>query len=146
MGSTADDRLAMYEVIALHGHLSDAGSHERFDEVFTPDLVVDATALGPAPLPAQDPTRPHLDIYVAAGHRHGPDSPLAHHVTNIIVREDGDGARAWPKASPCTRTVPLPASPTRISSSAQVVSIDLRSRARRRRPRSRRAGPHGRGQ
>lgn len=97
MSLTADDRLAIHEVIALHGHLSDAGAYERFDEVFTPDLVVDATALGLAPLPAQDPSRPRLDMYIAAAHRHGPDGPLAHHVTNVIVREDGDGALAWSK-------------------------------------------------
>ncbi|MEU1013552.1 nuclear transport factor 2 family protein [Streptomyces sp. NPDC005890] len=43
------------------------------------------------------PSRPLLDMYIAAAHRHGSDGPLAHHVTNVIVREDGDGARAWSK-------------------------------------------------
>jgi hypothetical protein len=97
MGLTADDRLEIHEVIALHGHLSDAGTYERFDEVFTSDLVVDASDLGRAPLPAPDPGRPRLDMYVAASHRLGAAGPLAHHVTNIVVREDGDGARAWSK-------------------------------------------------
>ncbi|MFD4859753.1 nuclear transport factor 2 family protein [Streptomyces atratus] len=97
MSLTADDQLAIHEVIALHGHLSDAGTYERFDEVFTPDLVVDATALGLAPLPSPNPSRPRIDMYIAAAHRHGPHGPLAHHVTNVIVREDGDGPRAWSK-------------------------------------------------
>lgn len=97
MTAITDDRLAIHELIALHGHLCDAGAYERFDEVFTHALVVDATALGPAPLPAQDPSRPRLDTSIAAAHRHGPDGPLAHHVTNVIVREGGDGARAWSK-------------------------------------------------
>ncbi|MFJ4948043.1 nuclear transport factor 2 family protein [Streptomyces sp. NPDC088760] len=94
---TTDDRLEIHEVIALHGHLSDAGAYERFDEVFTCDLVIDAGDLGLAQLPARDPSRPLLDLYIAAAHRHGSDGPLAHHVTNVIVREDGDGARAWSK-------------------------------------------------
>ncbi|MGW4945080.1 nuclear transport factor 2 family protein [Actinoplanes sp. NPDC004185] len=97
MSLSADDRLEIHETIALHGHLSDAGAYERFDEVFTPDLVVDASDLGRAPLPASDPSRPRLDMYIAASHRLGAAGPLAHHVTNIVVREDGDGARAWSK-------------------------------------------------
>jgi hypothetical protein len=97
MSLTVDDRLEIHEVIALHGHLSDAGAYERFDEVFTADLVVDASDLGRAPLPAPDSSRPRLDMYIAASHRLGPAGPLAHHVTNVIVREDGDGARAWSK-------------------------------------------------
>ncbi|MEU8228380.1 nuclear transport factor 2 family protein [Actinoplanes sp. NPDC048967] len=97
MSLSADDRLEIHETIALHGHLSDAGAYERFDEVFTPDLVVDASDLGRAPLPAPDPSRPRLDMYVAASHRLGAAGPLAHHVTNTVVREDGDGARAWSK-------------------------------------------------
>jgi hypothetical protein len=84
-------------VIALHGHLCDAGTYERFDEVFTADLVVDATDLGRAPLPAPDPSRPRLDMSIAASHRRGAAGPLAHHVTNVIVRGDGDEARAWSK-------------------------------------------------
>lgn len=96
---TADDRAEIHEVIALHGHLCDAGSYDRFDEVFTPDLVVDAGDLGLGPLPAGDPSRSHLDAYIAAAHRRGPSRTLAVHVTNVMVRQDGDGAaRAWSKA------------------------------------------------
>ncbi|MFF9085525.1 hypothetical protein ACF1BE_03695 [Streptomyces sp. NPDC014991] len=66
MSLTADDRLGIHEAIALHGHLSDAGAYERFDEVLTPDLVVDASDLGLPPLPAHAPSRPLLDMYIAA--------------------------------------------------------------------------------
>lgn len=97
MSLTADDRLEIHEVIALHGHLCDAGAFHRFGEVFAPDLEVDATDVGLAPLPAGDPSRPRLDTYIAAAQRHGRDRTLAMHVTNIIVRGDGDGARAWSK-------------------------------------------------
>jgi hypothetical protein len=95
MDLTPDDRLDIHEVIALHGHLADTGAYDRFDEVFTSDLVVDAADVGRAPLPAGDPRRPRLDAYIAAAHRIGPGSTLALHVTNTVVRSDGDGAQAW---------------------------------------------------
>ena len=97
MNLTADDRLQIHEVIALHGHLCDAGVHERFDLVFTPDLVVDTSSLGLASLQSDDPSRPRLDMYIAAAQRRGPGDILALHATNVIVREDGNGARAWSK-------------------------------------------------
>jgi hypothetical protein len=97
MSLTADDRVEIHEVLALHGHLCDAGAYERFYEVFTPDLEVDAGDLGRRPLPAGDTSRPRLDTYIAAARRIGPGETLALHASNIIVREDGDGARAWSK-------------------------------------------------
>ena len=96
MSLTVDDRLEIHEVIALHGHLCDAGTYARFGEVFTSDFEVDAGELGLAPLPT-DPSRPRLDTYIAAAHRRGPGGTLALHVTNTIVCEDGDNARAWSK-------------------------------------------------
>jgi len=65
--------------------------------VCTPDLEVDVSDLGLAPLQADDPSRVRLDMYIAAARRRGPGSVLALHVTNVMVREDGDGARAWSK-------------------------------------------------
>ncbi|MDT7746007.1 MAG: hypothetical protein QOE59_5085 [Actinomycetota bacterium] len=98
MDLTADDRLEIHEVIALHGHLTDAGAYDRFGEVFTPDLEIDAGDVGRAPLRTGDPERPRLEAYIAAAHRIGPGSTLSLHVTNIVVRADGDGARAWSKS------------------------------------------------
>lgn len=97
MGLTADDRLEIHKVIALHGHLTDAGAYERFGEVFTSDLEVDARDLGRAPLPPGDPERARLDLYIDAARRIGPSHTLALHVTNVIIRDWGDGARAWSK-------------------------------------------------
>jgi SnoaL-like protein len=94
---TADDRLQIHEVIALHGHLCDAGAYERFDLVFTPDLVVDTSDLGLAPLDPHDEHESRLAMYIAVAHRRGPGDVLGMHATNVIVREDGDGARAWSK-------------------------------------------------
>ena len=41
------DRLAIHELLGLHGHLMDAGAFERLDELFTPDVVDDRTPLQP---------------------------------------------------------------------------------------------------
>jgi hypothetical protein len=96
MSLTVGDRLEIHEVIALHGHLCDAGAYARFGEVFTSDLEVDASDLGLMPLPT-DPSRTRLDTYIAAAHRRGPGGTLALHVTNVVVCEEGGGARAWSK-------------------------------------------------
>jgi hypothetical protein len=97
MALTADDRLDIHEVIALHGHLCDANAQDRFDEVFADDLEVDVSGLGLAPLPIGPRHRRRLDAYIEAGRRIGSGDTLAMHVTNTVVREDGDGARAWSK-------------------------------------------------
>jgi hypothetical protein len=97
MSLSVGDRLEVHEVIALHGHLCDAGSYARFGEVFTPDLEVDVSDLGLRPVPADDSSRSRLETYIAVAHRRAPGSALAMHVTNVIVGEDGDGARAWSK-------------------------------------------------
>jgi hypothetical protein len=94
---TAEDRLNIQEVIALHGHLCDAADYDRFDQVFTPDLVVDTSDLGLAPVHRGDQHESRLAMYIAVAHRRGPGDTLGMHVTNVVVRADGDGARAWSK-------------------------------------------------
>lgn len=97
MDLTAEDRLQIQETIALHGHLCDAGDYERFDLVFTPDLVVDTSDLGLAPVHPNDEHETRLAMYIAVARRRGPGSILGMHATNVVVREDGAGARAWSK-------------------------------------------------
>ena len=46
MTLTTDDRVAIYELIALHGHLMDAGEFDRLGELFTNDFVYDVEAFG----------------------------------------------------------------------------------------------------
>ena len=97
MSLSVGDRLEIHEVIALHGHLCDAGRYGRFDEVFTPDLEVDVSDLGLRQVPAGDSSQSRLETYIAVAHSRGPGGTLAMHVTNVVIREDGDGARAWSK-------------------------------------------------
>jgi hypothetical protein len=84
-----EERLAIYELIALHGHLMDAGAFDRLDELFTDDFVYDLDALGYGRL---EGTKALVDASTALG----ADNPLGHHVTNslVIAEEDGLVGRA----------------------------------------------------
>jgi hypothetical protein len=91
MALSADDRLAIYEVIALHGHLVDAGAFERLEEVFTEDVVYDLEAFGGGLLEG-------IDAMVDAALALGDDNPLGHHVTNtLVIDDDGDVATVHSK-------------------------------------------------
>lgn len=74
------DRLDIANVIAMHGHLTDAGALHRYDEVFTADVVYDVTALGFGTLEG-------IDQLIAAARAVGEANPLGHHVTNIVVSD-----------------------------------------------------------
>jgi hypothetical protein len=78
MALSADDRVEIYEVVALHGHLVDAGAFERLSEVFTEDVVYDLRPLGGGLLEG-------IDAMASAARALGDDNPLGHHVTNTIV-------------------------------------------------------------
>ncbi|MGJ5894752.1 nuclear transport factor 2 family protein [Streptomyces sp. V2] len=86
-----EDRLAIHELLSLHGHLTDDGALDRLDEVFTPDVVYDLTDYGRSPLHDLGALREAaLDL--------GPANPVAHHVTNIVVTFlDNDNAQARSK-------------------------------------------------
>ncbi|MER6355278.1 nuclear transport factor 2 family protein [Streptomyces sp. NPDC001634] len=76
----ADDRRAITELLALHGHLFDAGELDRLDELFTEDVVYDVTDFGQESL-----------VGIAAIRRAslalGPANPVAHHTTNVVLAE-----------------------------------------------------------
>ena len=72
------DRLAIHELIALHGHLSDSGEFDRMDEVFTDDVVHNLESFGLGTVQGRDALR---DMAFAVGDR----NPVGHHVTNIVV-------------------------------------------------------------
>ena len=78
------DRLAIHELLGLYGHLIDQRRWDELDQVFTADLVYDATDFG------QRGTRSLADLQ-AAWTGDLSIHPLAHHATNIVVTEDADG-------------------------------------------------------
>jgi 3-phenylpropionate/cinnamic acid dioxygenase small subunit len=83
MALTTDDRIAIHELIALHGHVIDAGEFDRLDELFTDDFVYDVEALGVGLLEG-------VDAFTEASRALGDDNPLGHHVTNVVVVADED--------------------------------------------------------
>jgi hypothetical protein len=89
---TTEDRLAIGETIAQHGHLFDNGELTRLDELFTDDVVYDVSDVGIEPLHGiADVRRAALEL--------GDDNPVAHHVTNVVVtRVEDDCVRTRCKA------------------------------------------------
>ncbi|GAA2440277.1 hypothetical protein GCM10010191_64890 [Actinomadura vinacea] len=76
---TPQDRTAITELLARHGHLVDAGDLDRLGELFTDDAVHDFTDLGlPAPVHGTAALRQAaLDL--------GEGNPVGHHITNIVL-------------------------------------------------------------
>ncbi|MFG2847559.1 nuclear transport factor 2 family protein [Kitasatospora sp. NPDC048296] len=84
MALALEDRLAITELVSLHGHLVDDGSLGRLAEVFTSDVVYDLTDFG------QEPLNGLLAVREAAWAL-GAANPVAHHVTNVVVTASPDG-------------------------------------------------------
>jgi hypothetical protein len=80
-----EDRLAITELLSLHGHLVDDGSLDRMEELFTEDIVYDVTAYGQPPLRGVEAIR-------EAAWALGGANPVAHHVTNVVVTTSAAGA------------------------------------------------------
>jgi hypothetical protein len=85
VGLSPDDRAAIVELLALHGHLFDDGELDRLDELFTASVVYDVTALGGGVLRGVDAIR-------AAALALGDRNPLGHHVTNVVLSTQPDGS------------------------------------------------------
>lgn len=83
MGFSTADQLAIHQVIALHGHLSDSGDFERFTEVFIEDVAYDLSEFGSGVVHGIGALR---DMATALGDR----NPLGHHVTNTIIVSGSD--------------------------------------------------------
>ncbi|WP_229379318.1 nuclear transport factor 2 family protein [Streptomyces sp. VRA16 Mangrove soil] len=76
--------MAIIELISLHGHLVDNGNLDRFEELFTADVVYDLTDFGQEPLSGVAAVR-------EAAWALGGANPVAHHVTNVVVTASTDG-------------------------------------------------------
>lgn len=84
MPTTMDDRIAITDLINLHGHLTDRGDFDGLAALFTEEVVYDVSALGGGKLVGLAAVR-------EAGLALADANPVAHHVTNIVLRETADG-------------------------------------------------------
>ena len=86
---TAEDRLAIHDVIALHGHVADDRDWDRLDDLFTHDAVLDLEDFGYGTLHGLQAIRD-----LSRGSQDDKGQPLGHHATNIIVVGQGRRRRA----------------------------------------------------
>lgn len=95
------DILGIHQLLAEYGHTIDAKDWTRFAELFDPDAVLDYTAVrAPSTYRGMDEI---LTYFRDANH------PAAHHVTNIVVREQPDGVHVYSKfLAPFTRASHVP--------------------------------------
>nr|BFE60508.1 hypothetical protein GCM10020063_050340 [Dactylosporangium thailandense] len=84
MAITADDRITITDLINSHGHLTDRGDFDGLAALFTEDVVYDVSALGSGTLVGLAAAREAALALADA-------NPVAHHVTNIVLRETADG-------------------------------------------------------
>ena len=78
-----EDVVALHQLVALYAHIVDDADFDRLTEIFTSDIEFDTSAFGNPPLVGIEPV---IASYVGARH------PVAHHITNVVVTTDGDGA------------------------------------------------------
>jgi len=87
---STEDRLAIHELIALHGHLMDEGQLDQLTQLFTDDVAYDLT-------PMDGPVLRGVDAVRQAAQDLGPRNPVAHLVTNTVVDEEGGSVIARSK-------------------------------------------------
>lgn len=81
-----EDRLDVVETLARYGHVVDRGELDRLDTVFTRDATYDMSAVGL-------PVMVGVDALRAGALRLGAGNPVAHHVTDVVIRSaTADGA------------------------------------------------------
>jgi hypothetical protein len=75
------DRLAIYELFALYGHVIDERQWSDMDLVFTHDVVYDPSDFGH---PVTDNLEDLRNYWMSDESMH----PIGHHATNIVITED----------------------------------------------------------
>jgi len=78
MPLSEQDRTDIYDLINLHGHLTDAGQLDRASGLFTPDVTYDLDDFGLGSLRGTAAVR---EAALALGQA----NPVGHHVTNIVI-------------------------------------------------------------
>jgi hypothetical protein len=81
-GLSADDTIALHQLVHQYAHIVDDRDYDRLREIFTDDVEFDTSAFGNPPLRGIEPV---IASYVGARH------PVAHHVTTPVVTTDPDG-------------------------------------------------------
>jgi hypothetical protein len=84
MALSAEDRVAVQELLALHGHLADDRRPDELDRLLTEDAVYDVQDFGLGVVVGLPALRRLFQD--APG-----EQPVGHHVTNVIVVEEADG-------------------------------------------------------
>jgi hypothetical protein len=78
MPLSADDRLAIHELIALHGHMADDRRDDQLHLLLTKDASYDISAYGMGVVQG-------LDALTRLFSERPGEQPVGHHVTNVIV-------------------------------------------------------------
>jgi len=78
-----EDRQAIGETLALHGHIFDRGQLDRLGEIFTPEVVYDLSDVGAG-------TFEGIEAIRSGALKLGARNPIAHHVTNIVITSQED--------------------------------------------------------
>ncbi|MFC4109078.1 nuclear transport factor 2 family protein [Micromonospora zhanjiangensis] len=85
MPLTADDRTTITDLINLHGHLTDRGDFDGLSALFADDVTYDVTALGGTVMTGLSTIKQASLAMDETAH------PVAHHVTNVVLRETAEG-------------------------------------------------------
>jgi hypothetical protein len=83
MSLTTADRLAIHELVSLHGHLADDRRSDDLGLLLTSDASYDVTAYGLGIVRGLDAL---IELFSSAPG----DQPVGHHVTNVVVTADPD--------------------------------------------------------
>jgi hypothetical protein len=79
------DRIELHELAARYGDLIDARDWPGLQRIFTPEAIFDLSDIHAGELRGLEAIREHME--------HEPHHPIAHHITNIYVEEDGENVR-----------------------------------------------------
>ena len=83
MPLSVEDRLAIHELVSLHGHLADDRRPDELHRLLTNDATYDVTAYGFGVVEG-------LDALAALFAERPGAQPIGHHVTNVMVTDQGD--------------------------------------------------------